>query len=293
MDFDVRHAAAAQAVGDALGHAGGVAVHGAIDDRGALRRLLAAHAVVKPDDFFHAVATVDGAVRRADHPDRQRSGLFEGSLHVDAEAGHDSGVIAARFVGVNAHVQLVAEDAAVERAVAAESVAGKGDAAGVLEGDHRLGPVHHRDRGEGQAVRAQRQRFAVLHFLRAHGRAIELPDQSQRLFVGDDGDVGVHLAQHADRAGMVGLDVVNDQIVHGAAADDALDALEIFAEKFRLDAVDQRHFSVVDQIGIVGDAVGQRPQIFEERRFAVVDADPPDFVRYGNRLQHEKTSRSE
>ena len=144
--------------------------------------------------------------------------------------------------------------------------------------------MHHWDGRERQLVRAKLERLAVLDLLRAGALAVELFDKVERLLVGDDRDIGIHLAQHTDGAGMVGLDVVDDEIIDRTAAQDALDALQILAEELGLDAVDQRDFLVVDQVRIVGNAVGQRPQVLKQVRLAVVDAHPPDVLSDRNSL---------
>ena len=79
---------------------------------------------------------------------------------------------------------------------------------------------------------------------------------------------------------MVGLHVVDDQIVDGPVADLAADVVEEDAAETLLDGVDQGDALADDQIGVVRNACGQGPQGFEARSGAVVDADVADAGRY-------------
>ena len=119
---------------------------------------------------------------------------------------------------------------------------------------------------------AQPERVALLHLDQPLADAVEPFDHGEGLGVADDAHVGVEAPQRLDRRGVVGLHVVDDQIVDGAVADFAADVLEKAVAEVRLDRVDQRDLLADDQVGVVGDARRQRPQRFEAGGRAVVDA---------------------
>ena len=83
---------------------------------------------------------------------------------------------------------------------------------------------------------------------------------------------------------MVRLHVVHYNVVDGTLADDFANVLKERHEEVHFNGVDKTNFLIVDQIGVVAHAVGKRPEAFEERLVAVVDAHVEDVVDY---LFHE------
>ena len=79
VEVDVLDAAVGEPAADGLRHAPGVAVHGAVDDDGPAVGLVAAPAVVQPDDLPHVLAE-QGAVGGKDVLDGQGGELFQGDL---------------------------------------------------------------------------------------------------------------------------------------------------------------------------------------------------------------------
>jgi hypothetical protein len=75
--------------------------------------------------------------------------------------------------------------------------------------------------------------------------------------------------------------MVDDEVVDGSVADDLLDVLDELGEKVDLDGVDEAHFLVDDEVGVVGYAIGQWPKSLEEVLVAVVDAHVIDIVGNG------------
>ena len=62
---------------------------------------------------------------------------------------------------------------------------------------------------------------------------------------------------------MVGLHVIDDQVVDGAVANDLLDFIEEEVEIVHIDRVDEGYFLVSNQIGVVSHSIRQWPQAFE------------------------------
>ncbi len=86
---------------------------------------------------------------------------------------------------------------------------------------------------------------------------------------------------------MVGFHVIDHQIVDFAVGDDFADVGFETACECLLDRIDQRHFLAHDEIGVVRDALRQRPERFETGRRAVVDTDIIDAgMDFGNHYRN-------
>ena len=79
---------------------------------------------------------------------------------------------------------------------------------------------------------------------------------------------------------MVGLHVVDDQIVELAVADHLADIGFEPAAECLLDGVDECGFLACDQVGVVRYSLGERPEPFEAGCGPVVDADIVDAGCY-------------
>ena len=91
--------------------------------------------------------------------------------------------------------------------------------------------------------------------------------------------MGVVLADEGDGTRMVGLHMVDDEIVNGTFADDLADAFEIFGEEGHINGVNEGHsFVVGDEVGVIGYAQGKFPESFKTVFHAVVHADVVYFT---------------
>ena len=108
VDPDPPHARLGQLPGDAFGHLFRVAVHRTVGHDRARFAFVAAQTVVQ---IYHAgnLALPDGAVRRADGPDRKPADLLQRLLHGDAVFAHYAGVVAAHLVPVAFRFEGIAE----------------------------------------------------------------------------------------------------------------------------------------------------------------------------------------
>ena len=95
--------------------------------------------------------------------------------------------------------------------------------------------MHHRRHHEVQRESAQRETIAVLHFhiLRA-AFTIEASHHLERLLVADDLHLRVVLANEGDGTAVVGLHVVDNEVVDGPFADDLTNILQILREEVHL-----------------------------------------------------------
>ena len=94
-------------------------------------------------------------------------------------------------------------------------------------------------------------------------------------------DDGLRMAQQhlADRAGVVRLHVVDDEIVELAPGQNVVDVLEEYLADRRIDRVEQDGLVVEQQIGIVGNSVRNGVNALEHGKSAVIPADPPEILQ--------------
>ena len=71
---------------------------------------------------------------------------------------------------------------------------------------------------------------------------------------------------------MVGLHVIDYEIVNLAVAYDLLDILDIRNEEIHLDSVDEANLLVINDIRVIRNSIWQRPQAFEQVLVAVIHA---------------------
>ena len=278
-------------IGDALRygvhHLFCVAVHRAIDQRHA--DLARRGGILGPFlvQFHNAQRVVppDQAVRGCNHRDRQVGQLVDGPQHRPAKEGHDVHIVAQCLALVPGLIgALVVKDCPAQGAITAESVTGKQDLVLNLVGHHRLGPVHHGRRIKAQRVRTQIDAVAIVDDLDAIGNAMERAQHVLRPLRTHDLGLGRNTPDRARHTGVVWLHVVQDHIVQLGQIDDLLDLVKELVRLQRLGQIHDRFLLVIDQIGIVRDALlRDRPQTLKKVGRTVVNANPIDagFDRYG------------
>ena len=79
---------------------------------------------------------------------------------------------------------------------------------------------------------------------------------------------------------MVRLHVVNDEVLDRFLANHGLDFGYELLKEADIHRINQRHHLIVDEVGVVRYAIGQRPHPLEEVLVAVVDADIVYFTFY-------------
>ena len=283
IEHDGLHAALAQADGQQLGRVLRAAVDGGVGDHDALLlRGIGAPVDVAVDEFADVFAP-DEAVQGADAVDLNRGGLLEQGLHLRAVFADDVAVIAPRLVHIIAEeVDLIGEQRAVDRAERAEGVSREQRARRQVIADHDLRPVDHRGAQECERVVAGLEGVALLDemegVLRGDAAAELLQHGADAVAADDD---GLRMAQQhlADRAGMVRLHVVDDEIVELAPGQNVVDVLEEYLADRRIDRVEQDGLVVEQQIGIVGNSVRHGVNTLEHSESAVIPADPPEILQ--------------
>ena len=200
--------------------------------------------------------------------------LDEGAVLPD-----DAGVVAHHLIEVGLAVGEVAiEDMTTQRAEGAEGISREEEAVGLLVGEHHLGPVYHRSHQEGELMATDTQRIAALDLVEARRDAMEATEHIEGLLIPHDLHIGVALTQEADRATVVRLHVVDDQIIHGAALQDEVELVEEDIRVADVDRIDEGRLLVYDEVGVVSHARGDRPDVLEALFHAVVHADVVDGV---------------
>ena len=275
------HAALDELGGQDVGRVLGAAVDGGVGQQHALLLgLIVGPELVLLDEVAQVPAPHE-AVQGADHLDFDGCGLLQDGLDLGAVLAHDVGVVAAGLVHVVAlEVHLIGKDAAVERAEGAEGVGGEEGLGGDLIAHHDLRPVHHGGHDEGELHLARGEHVALLHDLHAAcGLEVEvLAQHDLDLAVADDGGFGIAAHQIAHGGGMVGLHVVDHEVVQLAAAQHVFQVLEELAADGAIHGVHHQRLFIVDEVAVVGHAGGDGIDVLKQGQAAVLAADPGDAV---------------
>ena len=239
-------------------------------------------------DLFD-VGAPDDAVARRNHLDVEAPKRLEGGLCLAAVKHEDVGVVLLGLVVEHGEVVLVVE-AAAGGEVLAEGVIREEDLLLGAVGDHAVGPVEHRGRHELQRALADGEGVACLDAFVGQVAVARLEALEALRDARDD--LGVRAVGHHEgqRAGVVGLDVIGDDVVNLSRVDDGSDALEeLFLERF-LDRVDEGDLLVEDQVGVVARAAARLVAV-EAAHGPVDGADPVDIFADFNCF-HDVTSFS-
>ena len=272
MDDDVPHPGPGCTLGHGLGCALRVAIHGAVAHHHAGAVFAVAQAAVGFDGPRCLLGPY-GSVRGAYYGDVQAAQLLQGRTHGRAELAEDGSEVAFHFGPVGFCVHLRIEHGAVQGSKAAEGVAREQYLVRQVVAYHRLGPMEHGSQVEAQAVVAQRELVALGHHDVVSGRlAVEALHHLESFPVAHEAHARVVFAYERDAARMVGLHVVNHQVVDGSVADDFAYFFEIFCKEGHVYRVDEGHFFIVYQIRVVRNAHREKPKPLEAMFHAVVYA---------------------
>ena len=101
------------------------------------------------------------------------------------------------------------------------------------------------------------------HFLFFQVEIKELVDHGKRLGVPDQLHIRITQEQLLDHGTVVGLHMVYDEIVQGAAIQDCLDILKELAAYRIVRGVEEYSLLVHQKVGVVGDPVRERENVFK------------------------------
>ena len=250
------------------------------DDDGFVLGLVACPSTVLLLDQIDVVAD-DDAMQRADHLDVEGISLVEQFVDLRAVLAHDVGIVATRLVEqFLLEIVHVVEKFAVQPTKGAKRVGREQDLVLHVVGDHDLGPMDHGRRRERKRMRTGRKRVPIAHD-HATGlefRPKELPDE--RL-----ADLGAYelcpwmrIRHRGKGRAVVGLDVIDDDVVNLAAIEQVFERLEEALLDRTVDGVEEHDLLVEQQIVVIGHAVRHGMTAFEEPEALVVSANPKQAV---------------
>ena len=272
MDHDLRGPLGLQPLRHQQGGILGVAVDAGVGDHDAL----ALHPVARPDVIeVQVVAQIlgeHGAVGGADLPDVQGGGLLQQGLDLGTVLAHDADEVAPGLVVPGLlHVQ---------GAELAEAVGGEEDLVMDIVGHDDLGPVDHGRGDEGQGVLTQGEGVPLAHDNTALGivGAEEALHHLKCLGGGHHGGTRIALQELVHIGGVIGLHVLDDQVIGGPAAQLSRQVLQPLVGKMAVHGVHDGDLLIQDHVGIVGNAVGNGVLALEEVHAVVVDADIANVV---------------
>ena len=270
------HALLLEAGADGVGQLLGGVPHGVVDDDGALAGLLLSHDAVEIDDLPAAFAPVDEAVVRGDELDVEGLDDGQGLEHLGRIGNHDVEVVFLAALQEVGGIVLVGEVLGGGD-VLAEGVLGEEDLLFGAVGHHGVRPVEHAGFLEDQSALADGDGIAALDGL--HGPVLHLLGvvafHGLERHGGAEDLLGLAAGDHFGQAAfVVELHVVDDEIVDLLGLNHAAEAAEQGAGLAGGHGIDQGVFLVLDEVGVVGRALGALGVAVEVVVVVVHVADP-------------------
>ncbi len=252
-----------------------ISVNGRICDEHALGFHAVARPCVVQTEIVAEILLQHGTVQRTDGLDIERRSLLQERLDLHTVLADDTEVVASCL----ARPVLVS----VERTELAERVRGEEHLVGLFVGEHDLRPVHHGSKHECEFVLSEGERVPVLD-LELFVTEVELLEEAghhrEGLSVADDDCVGELTDEVHDVGGVVGLHVLNDEVVGLPAAERFVEVCEPLIGEVFVNGVEHSDLLVEYDIGIVSHAVGDDVLTLEEVEIVVVDAYVKNVVCY-------------
>ena len=186
-------------------------------------------------------------MQRADDLDIETCCCLEDLGGLQAVFADDAKIVSARFARPSFGVFHVVG------AELTEAVRSEHDLVLAVIGHHDFRPVNHGREYESKGMAAQNKLLAVLYDLLLHGRilAVELLHKCEGLGVSYDDCVGVDLEEAGDIGGMIGLHVLDDQIIGLSAVKNCRQVVKPFLAKALVNSIHDRDLLIHDDIGIV------------------------------------------
>ena len=252
-----------------------MAIHARIGNRDALVLGLVARPGVIGVEVIAQVLGQHGTVERADNLNVQVGGLFEHGLHEFAELTDDAKVVTASLAGPPFRILDVVG------AELAKAVGTKKHLVGGLVGEEHLGPVNVGGADKGQAVAAQIEHIALFddHFALGEVGAKVVDHHAESTHAGHDLRPGIALHKGSDTGGVIGLHVMDDQVVGRTAIEHGLEVAEPLVDKASVDRIGDSDFIAQDNIAVVCHAVlGHVVLALEQVNVVIVDTDVADIL---------------
>ena len=141
---------------------------------------------------------------------------------------------------------------------------------------------------EAQGVAAQLQDVPLLDHqgVAVHVEVVELADHLEGFGVAHNLQVGIVGQQHLDGGAVVGLHVVDDEVIQGPVSQGSPHVLEELQGNGGIHRVQQGGLLIQNHIGVVGDPPGDGKQVFKQGQAAVAAAHPDNGVADISRVDH-------
>ena len=241
-NLNVRTALVAELVGEQLHRLAGVAIDGGVGDHYALGLDVIARPDVIKVEIIAEILLEHRTVERTDDGDIERRCLLEKVLHLNAVLADDADEIASCLIDpgfVN-----------VQRTEFSESVGGEQHLVAGIIGHYDLGPVNHRRRDEGEGVLAERKGIALRNhyapFLIIASEVVLHHDEC--LLRGNYHGVLINLHEVGDISCVIGLHVLNDQVIGLPSSESGLDIVQPFMGEMRIHSIHDRGLFINDGI---------------------------------------------
>ena len=146
--------------------------------------------------------------------------------------------------------------------------------------------MHHGRKDEFEGVPARRKFVALLHeqpFARAAAVIFEHPVY---LLIAHNGGFGVAQEHFKKRRRVIGLHVMDDDIVELPAAQNVLHVFEELFGDGMIDGIEERRLLVEKEIGIVGSAARDGIDVLEEGEPPIARADKEKIFQDSNGIVH-------
>ena len=236
------------------------------------------------------MAAPDDAVAGSDHVDLAPFERLERLLNMARVRHDDVGVVFLRLRQHLGQAHLVVE-VLRRREMLAERVVGEQDAVVFGIRGHIVGPVHHHGLSEGKRSLADAQGIARLD---RHVAAVAVMGGQT---VHTVRTAGVNFRTRSEvgngrnRAGVILLYVVDDDVLDTGRIDHLADTLDKFAGESRFAGIDKGHLLVHDKVGVVRGTAIRRVSV--EVTLVPIDAAHPVHVGlHLHRMQHGRSYRS-
>lgn len=147
--------------------------------------------------------------------------------------------------------------------------------------------MHHGRKDEFEGVPARRELVAFFDeqpFARAAAVVFE---HAVYLLIADNGGFGMAQEHFGKRRRMVGLHVMDDDIVELPAAQNVLHVFEELFGDGMIDGIEERRLLVEKEIGIVGDAARDGIDVLKEGEPPIARADVEKIFQNSNGIVHD------
>ena len=204
-------------------------------------------------------------MQRADNGNFQSCRLGKQLLHLCTVLSHNADIISARLAcPVFFHIQCAKFTKAICRE---EHLVGK------VIGHEHLGPVHHGGCHKSKGVCTQSKGVPFLD----HDTAIavvtaeELLHHAKCLQGGNHHSLGVLFQEQGDASRVIGLHVLNHQVIGGASTQFAFQVFQPLCTKTGIHRIHHGNFFIHDHIGVIRHAVWHHILTLEQVYLMVVD----------------------